>query len=75
MVKAVSILNIMGIAVGVVVSCAGIGLLTGYLLPNTVSEQVRLILGIMCVVYGVFRTGATLLRTKQMRREEETHEK
>ena len=75
MVKAVSILNIMGIAVGVVVCLAGIGLLTGYLLPNTVTEQVRMIMGIMCVVYGLFRAGSTLLRTRRMRQEEEDHER
>lgn len=71
MIQPTTILNIVGIVTVTLVIAAGIGVLSGYLLPDSLSEHLRTVVGIMMVGYGIFRGAMIYLRSKQGHREQE----
>lgn len=67
-VKATSILNLVGYAIAVLITCAGIAALTGLLLPSYVALNARIFLGIIMILYGVFRAATTYMKQRQAER-------
>jgi hypothetical protein len=73
--NAATILSIVGYAIAVSIFCAGIAVLAGWLMPSYVPENIRIILGVMFVLYGVFRGTTTWLKQKQARQFAERSER
>lgn len=66
--NAAAILNIVNYSIAALISCAGIGVLAGLLLPTYVPENIRTILGIMFILYGLFRGATTWMKQQQVKR-------
>ncbi|MFI5251019.1 MAG: hypothetical protein ACHQQQ_01195 [Bacteroidota bacterium] len=66
--NATTILNIVGYTISVLLTTAGIAVLIGILMPSYIPDNIRIILGVMFILYGLFRGATTWMKQQQARR-------
>jgi hypothetical protein len=73
--NATTILNLVGYAIAVLLACAGIAVLAGVLMPYYIPDNIRIILGVMFILYGLFRGATTWMKQQQAKRFAERSER
>jgi arginine exporter protein ArgO len=73
--NAATILSFVGYAISGLVTCAGIAALAGWLMPSYIPDNIRIILGIMFILYGAFRGATTWMKQQHAKRFAERSER
>ena len=58
--------KILGFTTATLVILAGIGILVGFLLPASLSENYRLLLGVIMIVYGIVRASTLWIKKRNV---------
>lgn len=55
-----------GYGAGIVFFVAGVFLLTGFIFPSDIPAQLKYVMGITLVLYGIYRVTTTYFKSKQI---------
>ncbi len=69
--SAQNIIRIVGYATSAIVSLAGVAILGGLLVPTYVPENFRVAIGVVLVLYGIYRSATLWAKQRQERRSNE----
>ena len=66
-----TIFNIVSLMTGGLIFLLGITILVGFMIPAYIPSNMRLIMGVVMVLYGGFRVSMTIMKQRNARRQEE----
>ena len=73
-INATTILNFVGYTIAVLIAGVGIAVLIGVLLPSYIAVNIRMLVGVMMVIYGIFRGSMIWMKQRQAKRFAERYE-
>jgi hypothetical protein len=66
-----TIFNIVSFMTGGLIFLLGITILVGFMIPTYIPSNMRIVMGVVMVLYGGYRVSMTIMKQRNARRDEE----